>query len=79
MAPHVVKNCRKLQDLAKHCYGAGGSNVLVADDSFGDGFGLRLWRMKCGVQEIECDVTAAEFEREEGGNQVLGGGTDVME
>ena len=35
--------------------------------------------MKYGVQEMECDVTAAEFEREEGGNQVLGGGTDVME
>lgn len=54
------------------------AQVLVADDGLADGFGLRDFCV-AGLEQVEGEVAAGEFEREMGGGVVRGRGADVVQ
>jgi len=54
------------------------AQVLVADDSLADGFGLRDFGV-VGLEEVERNVPTSELEGEVGGGVVCGRGANVVQ
>ena len=76
---HVIKNCRKLDQLPQCSDFARRADVLMADNGFTDRFCLSEWRMEGFWEEVKGEDATIEFEWEEGAMEVLFCSADVVE
>lgn len=78
MQARVVENGGKVDDRCKGADHSRIAQVLVADDCFADGFSLRDFGV-VGLEKVEREVAASEFEGEVRGGVVRGCGADVVQ
>lgn len=74
----VVENGGKVDDRCKGADHSRIAQVLMADDCFADGFSLRDFGV-VGLEKVEREVAASEFEGEVRGGVVRGCGADVVQ
>ena len=74
----IIEHRRQQYERAERRDGACVAEILVADDGFVDGFGLRR-RGAERAEEVVCDHGACEFERDERGVHVPGRCADVVQ
>jgi len=77
MQARVVKDSGEVDNRCKCADHSRVAQILVADDGFTNGFGLRDFGV-VSFEQVESDVAAGEFEGEVCGGVVCGRGTDVV-
>ena len=78
MQTRVVEHGGEVDDRSESADHSRVAQVLVADDSLADGFGLRDVGV-VGFEKVEGEVAAGEFEGQVCGSVVCGRGADVVQ
>ena len=78
MQARVVEDSGEVDDCCESADHSRVAQILVANDSLADGFGLRYFGV-VRLEQLEREVAAGELEGEVCGGVVCGRGADVMQ